>query len=75
MPKATLSIDGPYDQGNMPLVCGIQYIFHLGFDSTTGVELAVVAQVDEITPSNDAEGAPNVTITAQSTGAFSASIV
>lgn len=70
--SATLTLSGPWDYGNMPLVIGTSYVFHLGLD--TGVELSLTAIVSGITPENDVEDAARVTVTAESNGSFTAAI-
>jgi hypothetical protein len=70
--KGTLTLSGPWDYGNMPLVVNTSYVFHLGLD--TGIELVVTAQVSGIEPEDDVEDAARVTVTAESNGAFTAAI-
>jgi hypothetical protein len=69
---ATITLSGAYDSGNMPLAANSVYAFHLGMD--TGVELAIPAQVSGIEADNDVEGTPTVSVTAESTGVFTAAI-
>ncbi|VTR93207.1 unnamed protein product [Gemmata massiliana] len=69
---ATISCSGPWNFGRTPVTLNSVYAFHLGLD--TGVELVVNAQVSAIEPENDVEGTPAVSITAESTGTFTASI-
>lgn len=71
--SATLTIEGPYDNTAMAFTAGTEYTFLLGFTNT--VELSVPAIVESIESSQDIEDAARVTITAQSTGTFTAAIV
>ncbi len=71
--NATLNIDGPYNAGNMPLAAGVNYVFHLGF--TTNLELVITAQVEDLTPDNDIDNAPNISLTCQSNGLFVAAVL
>lgn len=66
----TITISGPYDGGNMPVVCGGVYVFTLQW--TANLAIAVTAQVESLDPDNDAEDGPNLSVTAKSTGIFSA---
>jgi hypothetical protein len=70
-----LTIDGPYDQGNMPLTGGCVYLFHLGFELSSTIELLLTAQIEDLTPDNDVENAPNVDINAISDGPFLINII
>lgn len=69
--KATITASGPYNQGNMPLTCGNTYTFNLTL--TAGTVLTATGVLGDMTMSNDAEGNPQVDITAESTGSFAAS--
>ncbi len=69
---ATLTISGPYDAGNMPITCGNAYLFTLQW--TAAITFPVVAFVESLEPDDDAEDAPNVAITAKSSGLFTPSI-
>ncbi len=69
---AQLTLNGPYDEGNMPLTSGQVYTFNLGW--AVGISLQIDARVTGIDPSNDAEGTPTLDITAQSKGEFLAVI-
>lgn len=62
---AQISMKGAYNQGNMPLVVGVVYDLHLGWE--VGVELSVSARVDKITYSNkvSAGGEPGGQCTVQ----------
>jgi hypothetical protein len=68
--KATITLDGYYDSGNMPMTSGNSYQFTLQW--TNALSIVVTARVSNITPSNDAEGSPQITITADSDGVFTA---
>lgn len=70
---ATITLDGPWDVGNMPLVSGEVYQFDLMVSPSVGQTVA--ARVTSIEPSNDVEGTPMVTVEAESTGAFDAVIL
>ncbi|HEY1191121.1 MAG TPA: hypothetical protein VGE74_26035 [Gemmata sp.] len=70
--EGTITLSGPWDVGNMPIGVNGVYPFHLGLD--TGVELVVTAQVSGIDADNDVEGTPSVSVTATTTGSFSAAI-
>ena len=70
--SAALTLDGPYDAGNMPLVAGTSYIFSLGVNGA--LSYIVTAFVESIDLSDDIEDAARVSISAQSSGAFSAAI-
>ncbi len=69
---AKLTCSGPYDAGNMPLTIGNVYTWVLGF--TPGIFLTVVAVLNNLHPTNDVEGNPQVEIGAQVSGSFSASL-
>ena len=71
--SGTLTLTGPYDNGNMPLVAGTTYVFHCGSD--TGVELTFSAIVTQIEVDDEVEDACRVNVTAESTGSFTAAIV
>lgn len=69
---ATISCDGPYNAGNMPLTPGAVYEFHLGW--ALGLEFVCNARLGPIDYSNKIQpnGDPGtVGITADSEGAFS----
>lgn len=70
--SATLSLEGPYDGGNMPLTAGVSYAFTLKFSNA--ITLTVTAYVESIDPSQDIEDAARVSVTAQSSGSFTASV-
>jgi hypothetical protein len=70
--SGTLTLEGPYDAGNMPIAAGTSYAFTLKFSAA--VTLTVTCYVEDITPSQDIEDAARVTVTAQSTGSFTAAI-
>ncbi len=71
--SATLTVEGPYNEGNMAFTAGVSYTWVLGF--TTMVSLTISAFIEQISVDNDVEGAPRVEITAQSSGSFTAAIV
>lgn len=70
--KATLTCEGPYDGGNMPLTAGNVYSFTLALSGS--ISIVVSCLVTNITPSQDIEDAARVSITAGSTGSFTAAI-
>jgi len=70
--SAAITLDGPYDGGNMPLTSGNSYEFTLKFSNA--ISLVLTARVAEIVPSQDIEDAARISINADSTGSFTASI-
>lgn len=68
----TITLNGPYNQGAMALAANTSYVFHLGMD--TGVEFSLTARITNLEVDNDTEDAPRVTVTAESSGSFTASI-
>lgn len=70
--SATLTVEGPYNQGSMAFTVGTQYTFLCGFD--TGVEISVPAKVSNITPDVDADGGEVIKMTAMSNGSVTLSI-
>lgn len=70
--SGTITLDGPYDGGNMPLTSGQSYEFTLKFSNA--ISLTLTALVGEIVPSQDIEDAARISITAESSGTFTASI-
>lgn len=71
--SGTLTLDGPYDGGNMPLTAGASYAFTLKFSNA--ITLTATAFVEDITPSQDIEDAARISVTAQSSGSFTAAVV
>lgn len=65
---ATLTLEGPYNAGNMAFVVGSYHEFKLGFDAT--LSLTVTAMVSGIEPAVDCEGGQIIVVTAESNGAF-----
>lgn len=70
--SGTITLEGPYNQGNMPVTCGNSYAFTLTWAPT--ITIAVTAFVESIEASDDVEGAGHVVVTAQSSGSFTAAI-
>lgn len=70
--RATITLVGPYNQGNMPFVVGTTYTWLLHF--TDAINLSIPAKVESIDVDNDVETNPVITITAQSDGTFTAAI-
>jgi hypothetical protein len=68
---ATMSLEGAYNIGNMPLTNGFRYTFHFGF--TTAIYLVGDFIVD-LDLNNDVEDVPRVTVSGESTGPFTLSI-
>jgi len=71
--QGQLQIEGPYDQGNMPLVCGNSYSFTLTW--TMGITLTCTAIISDMTPELDVEDAGRLKITAEVNGSFTAAVV
>ncbi len=69
---ATLTLQGPYNAGNMPLVCGASYVFTLQW--SVSLSIIIVCFVESLDPDDDAEDGPNVSVTAQASGTFTAAI-
>ncbi len=65
-----IRIKGPYPSGAPPLRAGEYYDFYLGIDTNGPVEFFVPAHISELTPTNSAEGAPDLEIVADSVGEF-----
>ncbi len=70
--SATLTVSGPYNQGNMTFTAGVSYSWNLTF--TTNITLIVVALIESLEPDVDVKGRQSVSITAQSSGSFTAAI-
>lgn len=70
--EATLTISGPYDAGNMPFTVGNSYIWLLNWTNVLG--LSVPAIIESIDADNDVDGNPTISITARSSGNFTAAI-
>jgi hypothetical protein len=71
--SAQLTVEGPYDGNSMAFSAGASYDWVLGLSMS--ISLTVTALISDITPKNDIEDMPRVSITAESDGAFTASIV
>ncbi len=71
--SGTITIQGPYNGGNMALTCGSSHTFTLGFTST--LSLVAVAFVESIEPDEDVDGNPVINVVAQTDGTFTAAIV
>ncbi len=69
---ATLTLQGPYNAGNMPLTCGASYTFTLQW--SVSLSITVVAFVETLEPDDDAEDGPNISVTCQVSGVFTAAI-
>lgn len=70
--KSTITADGPYNAGNMPLTRGVVYTFLLR--ASNAVTWTVAARVKSIKPVTDVKDAVRLSITAVSTGVFTPSI-
>lgn len=70
--SATITLEGPYDGGNMPLTAGTSYAFVLKFSNA--ITLTITALVSEIGPSQDIEDAARIAVTAESNGSFTAAV-
>lgn len=71
--SGTVTAEGPYNAGAMPMSAGTSYA--LTMRVVAGVDLlAPTAYCESIDPSQDIEDAARVTITFQTSGAFSYSI-
>lgn len=70
--KATVTAEGFYDSGSMPIEVGQFYEFTLR--CSPSIALTVTAMVQDLVVDTDAEGTVNVSITAESDGAFTAAI-
>ena len=71
--EATISIDGPYDAGNMAFAIGAAYILNLGFSNV--ISLTVTTICTGIKPDVDIEKEQRVALTFEQTGPFVAAIV
>lgn len=70
--KGRISLEGPYDQGNMPFSIGAELEFTLQF--TEGISIVVNAFIETITPTVDVEDAQRIRMVCQSSGTFTAAI-
>lgn len=70
--KGTVTAEGPYNAGNFPIVCGVFYVFTLQWSANLAI--VVTCGVQDLEPDDDAEDGPNVSITALSSGVFTAAI-
>lgn len=68
-----ITISGPYDQGNMAFTVGNTYTWTLGL--AVSVTLTVPGILESIDMDEDVEGSPTVTLTVQTNGSFTTSIV
>jgi hypothetical protein len=66
--KGTITVEGPYDLGNMPLVSGYEYTFALAVNSA--LYIYANAFITKLSPSDDIEDAARITVTAESNGYF-----
>jgi hypothetical protein len=70
--SGTLTLEGPYDGGNMPLAVLTAYTFTLKWSNS--ITLTMPAVVSEIGGSQDIEDAARLTVTAETSGSFTASV-
>lgn len=70
--SGSLSMEAPYDQGNMPLDVGTTYTVVLTY--TTGITLTVSALITEIAPDIDVKREEVISVSAEVTGTFTATI-
>lgn len=71
--SATITVEGPYNAGAMPLTAGTAY--SLTLRTVVGVDILVpIAYVESIDPSQDIEDASRVSVTFQSSGTFTYAI-
>jgi hypothetical protein len=70
--KATINLSGPFNSTAMAVAAGSSYAIHLGMD--TGVELTCTALIANLKMDNAVEDAPRISVTARSTGSFTASV-
>lgn len=70
--SATITLEGPYDGGNMPITSGNEYVFTLKFSAL--ISITITARVGEINGSQDIEDAARISINAESHGTFTAAI-
>ncbi len=68
---ATVTLDGPYNQGSMPLQAGLQYDFVLGWAENIFITVSCIVDL-ELT--NDVDGNPAVMVSGESTGSMGISI-
>jgi hypothetical protein len=73
--SATISVSGPYNNGNMGFTVGNTYTFILYFDHANTISLSVPVILTSIDSDDDVEGSPHITLTGESTGTFTAAIV
>ena len=71
--SGTLTVSGPYNEGNMAFTSGQSYAWILGFDGTT--TLTCTARISSIKADEDVDGSPQISITAETDGSFTAAIV
>lgn len=69
---ATVSLEGPFKPGFMPLARGTVYVFTLRVSATA--TFSISARVKTISPSTDVKDAARIKVTAKSTGVFTPSI-
>lgn len=71
--SASLTLEGPYDGGNMPLSVNTSYVFQCKY--ANAYVLSFTALVETIDTSSDIEDAGRVSVTANTSGAFTAAII
>ena len=71
--SATVSASGPYNSTNMALTLLTTYVWFLNFDTT--YYIAVPAILNSIEADDDVEDAPRISISGESTGVFTVSLI
>jgi hypothetical protein len=72
--EATLTVTGPYNEGNMPFTTGVSYTWNLYFSQATNVLINLQAYIETIEPDVDVKGRASVNITAKSSGSFTPAV-
>jgi len=70
--SAALTLEGAYFAGATALSAGNTYAFNLGYSST--LSLVVSAMITDLTPTVEAEKEETLSVTADSTGNFTAAV-
>ncbi len=71
--EGTITVEGPYDEGNMPLTSGNTYTLTLNWNNT--ISLTGTAILAKLTPSMDVEDAGRIKCVFEVNGTFTAAIV
>jgi hypothetical protein len=70
--SASISLEGAYFAGGSALTCGNVYSFILSYSGT--LNITVSALITDLTPTVDAEKEETLSVTADSTGLFTAAV-